>query len=87
MKKTHNAMLKFKVALAGLTGQPITEICKRYEVAESSVHKWKTKLKEEGAIVFGQGVKVREDEQAVEIAKLYQRIGQLTTELEYLKKL
>ena len=54
MKKTHNAMLKFKVALAGLTGQPITEICKRYEVAESSVHKWKTKLKEEGAIVFGQ---------------------------------
>ena len=47
----------------------------------------KTQLKEEGAIAFGQEVKGRENEQAVEIAKLYQRIGQLTTKLEYLKKI
>lgn len=46
MKKTHEAGLKFKVALAALTGEPIVDICKKYEVAESLVHKWKKKLKE-----------------------------------------
>ena len=86
MKKTHSAMLKFKVALAGLTGQPLTEICKQYEVAASSVHKWKMQLKEGGAIVFGQTAKTREEQHAAEVSKLYQRIGQLTTELEFLKK-
>ena len=86
MKKTHSTMLKFKVALAGLTGQPLTEICKQYEVAASSVHKWKTQLKEGGTIVFGQTAKTREEQHAAEVAKLYQRIGQLTTEIEFLKK-
>jgi transposase len=86
MKKTHNALIKFKVALACLIGQPITEICKQYEVASSSVHKWKTQLKRDGAIVFGQGAKTREEQHEAEVAKLYQRIGQLTTELEFLKK-
>lgn len=86
MKKTHNALLKFKAALACLTGQPLAEICKQYEVAASSVHKWKTQLKEGGAIVFGQAARMREEQHEAEIAKLYQRIGQLTTELEFLKK-
>jgi transposase-like protein len=44
MKKSHSAMLKFKVALAALKGQPIVEICQQYEVAESLVHKWKKQL-------------------------------------------
>jgi transposase len=87
MRKTHNAMLKFKVALAALMGQPITEICKQYEIAESLVHKWKKQLKDEGAVIFGQRIKKQEEQHEIETAKLYQRIGQLTTELEFLKKI
>jgi len=41
MRKTHPASVKFKVALAAITGQPVTDICKQFEVAESMVHKWK----------------------------------------------
>lgn len=86
MRKTHNAMLKFKVALAALMGQPVAEICKEYEVAESLVHKWKKQLKEEGTAVFSRSTKKQDAQREAEIAKLYQRIGQLTTELEFLKK-
>ena len=87
MKKTYNAMLKFKVALAALVGQPIVEICRQYEISESVVHKWKKQLKEKGMTVFSQQAKQDTIQQDQEKAKLYQRIGQLTTELEFLKKI
>ena len=86
MKKVHSSGVKFKVALAALIGQPIGDICKQYEVAESLVHKWKKQLKEQGASVFSQGQKAVQASHEQELAKLYQRIGQLSTELEFLKK-
>jgi transposase len=85
MKKTHSAMLKLKVALAALKGEPITEICQKYEVAESLVHKWKKKLKDDGSMIFSNGKKQKASDDH-EKAKLYQRIGELTTELDFLKK-
>jgi len=86
MKKTHSAMLKFKVALSALKGQPIVEICQQYEVAESLVHKWKKQLKEHGSTIFNRQNKSQIDRHGQEVSKLYQRIGQLTTELDFLKK-
>ena len=86
MKKVHSAMVKFKVALAALVGQPIVDICKQYEVAESLVHKWKKQLKENGAAIFSNKNKQQKKEEEQEKAKLYQQIGQLTTELNFLKK-
>jgi transposase len=86
MRKVHSAMIKFKVALAALMGQPLVEICKQYEVAESLVHKWKKQLKENGAAVFSNQNKQQKNEEEQEKAKLYQQIGQLTTELNFLKK-
>lgn len=86
MKKSHSAMVKFKVALAAITGQPMTDICRAYEVAESSIHKWKKQLKENGVAAFSQKEKNQKLEHEQEMAKLYQRIGQLTTEIEFLKK-
>ncbi len=87
MKKTYSAGLKFKVALAALTGQPIVDICKQYEIGDGLVHKWKKELKERGADVFNQNNKQAKDSsKELEISKLYQRIGQLSTENEFLKK-
>lgn len=85
MRKTHPASIKFKVALASLTGQPITDICKQYEVAASSVHKWKKQLKEDGVNVFQDAKKAKEDN-TNDVDKLHQIIGKLTTEMEFLKK-
>lgn len=85
MRKTHGAMLKFKVALAALVGKPIVDICKQYEVAEGLVHKWKKQLQENGAVVFTKN-KTEKESHEQETAKLYQQIGRLTTEVEFLKK-
>ena len=72
--------------MAALTGQPIVEICKQYEIGNGLVHKWKNQLKEHGALVFSGQNKVQKKDAEEEKAKLYQRIGQLTTEIEFLKK-
>ena len=85
MRKNHPAALKLKVALASLTGQPISDICKQYEVAESLVHKWKKQLKEQGILIFQDGRHVKANN-TDEIDKLHQVIGKLTTEMEFLKK-
>lgn len=85
MRKTHSAMLKFKVALAALVGKPIVDICKQYEVAEGLVHKWKKQLQENGAVVFTKNKSEKESREQ-ETAKLYQQIGRLTTEVDFLKK-
>lgn len=86
IKKKYSPGLKFKVALAALTGQPIIDICKQYEVGDGLVHKWKKELKERGADVFSQKRAVKDTSRELEVSKLYQRIGHLSTELEFLKK-
>ena len=85
MKKTHSAMVKFKVALAASVGKPIVDICKQYEIAESLVHKWKKQLLEKGVVVFTKNKSEKEAHEQ-ETAKLYQQIGRLTTEVDFLKK-
>ncbi len=87
MKKTYSAALKFKAALAALTGQPITEICKQYEVTDGLVHRWKKELKERGSEGFSEKRAVKETAKNDERDKLYQRIGQLSVENEFLKKI
>ena len=87
MKKTYSAVLKFKTALAALTGRPITEICKEYEVTDKLVHRWKKELKERGAEVFSDRKATMEKAHHLEQEKLYQRIGQLSVENEFLKKI
>jgi transposase len=86
MRKKYSASVKFKIALEALSGKPIVEICKKYSVGQSMVHRWKDRLKNEGLEVFGEIKKNGEAEWIREQAKLYQRIGQLSMELEYLKK-
>ena len=70
MKKSHSAMLKFKVALAALKGQPIVEICQQYEVAESLVHKWKKQLKEQGNAIFNRQSKSQTSQHEQEISNI-----------------
>ena len=86
MKKTYSPGLKFKVALAALTGQPIVDICKQYEVSDGLVHRWKKELKERGGEVFSQAKEEKTAEKERGISKLYERIGHLLTQVDFLKK-
>lgn len=81
---------KFEIALLALKGETtLNEICKRYEVAPSQVHAWKNQLLEQGANLFAKNNKTAEaatNELERQQSKLYEKIGELTVERDFLKK-
>ncbi len=88
LRKKHGPAFKFKVALEALSGKPIVDICKNYQVAQSLVHRWKEHLKNGGVKIFGEVKSHSPDlEWERERNKLYQQIGELSTELNFLKKI
>ena len=87
-KKPRSAQFKLKVALAALRGkQTIAEICSINKVNESLVHKWKKQLVDGGISVFSSSSsKSSLKSHEKELSKLYEKIGQLTIERDFLKK-
>lgn len=87
--KSWSAALKFEIALQAIKGEvTLSEICKRHQVAPSQVHAWKKQLLEQGANVFSKNDKATKAvvEQERVQSKLYEKIGQLTVERDFLKK-
>ncbi len=89
-KKKWSSAAKFEIALLAIKSEAtINEICKRYEVAPSQVYAWKKQLLEAGAALFAKNEKA-ERTAAAELerkqSKLYEKIGQLTVERDFLKK-
>jgi putative transposase len=78
---------KFRVALEAAKGQrTISELSSEYGVHPNQVSQWKRQLLESGAEVFNQnGSKAQRDQQAVQ-TELYEQIGRLKMELEWVKK-
>jgi transposase len=80
---------KFEIAIQALKGEAtLNDICKRYEVAPSQVKEWKKQLLESGAAIFAKNDKGTEAIHKLECeqSKLYEKIGQLTVERDFLKK-
>lgn len=88
-KKKWSAAAKFEIALLALKGEmTLNEICKHYAVAPSQIHAWKKQLLEQGAHVFGKANKTTTTATDAEQTqrRLYEKIGQLTVERDFLKK-
>jgi transposase len=85
-RKKHSPAFKAKVALEVLKGEETTaEIASRFEVHPSQVRTWKRALVEGAAgLCGGDGDREKEADQAL-IAQLYQHIGQLKVERDFLK--
>ena len=90
MKKPRNhysASFKFQVALAAARGdQTINELASARGVHPNQVSQWKRRLLEEGATVFDRGTERWQRAQEAREADLYEQIGRLKMELEWLKK-
>ncbi len=89
-RKKWSPSAKFEIALLAIKGETtLNEICKRYEVAPCQVHAWKKQLLEQGSDLFAKNNKAA-DTAATELerkqSKLYEKIGQLTVERDFLKK-
>lgn len=89
--KKWSAVAKFEIVLQTLKGDcTINAICTRYQVSPSQVHAWKKQFLEQGKEVFAkQSDKMTSKllvEQEHKQSKLYETIGQLTVERDFLKK-
>jgi len=86
-RRKYPASFKFKVALeAAKEIKTISQIASEYEVHPTLVRTWKNRLTEEGLKVFKTKGKKEQKGRAVEEAQLYEQIGRLKMELEWLKK-
>jgi putative transposase len=86
-RKKYSQQFKFKVALEAIREiKTINEIASAYDVHPTQVKSWKKKLIAEGPTVFGQNAAQLLREQESREAELYEQIGRLKMELEWLKK-
>ena len=85
-RKTFSAEFKTKVALEALKERKtISEIASEYQVHASQVTAWKAQLIENMPNVFSDGRRSNKEKEDKE-AMLFQQIGQLQVELDWLKK-
>jgi transposase-like protein len=86
-RKQHTADFKFKVALETLKGlKTVSELASTYEMHPRLSNRWKEELQEGGRSIFAGLGRGKEPETEVLQAALYEEIGWLKFELDWLKK-
>ena len=86
-RRNHTAAFKAKVALAAAKGdKTIAELASEYEVHPNQITQWKRQLLESLPEIFSRRRQNEQYQQEELTAELYQQIGQLKVELDWLKK-
>lgn len=81
------AGFKAQVGLAALKGiKTVSQIAREYQVHPNQVSQWKSEVSQRLPEVFEQGPSVQIQESEKEIERLERKVGQLTMELDWLKK-
>ena len=86
-RKNHSARFKAKVALEAIKGaKTLAELASKYEVHPNQIRQWKQQLLDQVSDIFvdKRRRKSNDDEKLKE--QLYQQIGQLKVENDWLKK-
>jgi transposase len=85
-RRKHSPSFKAKVALEAIKGEAtIAEIASRYEIHPNLVTKWKKELQDGAAGIFGEDQKQKKQQDEKLVARLYQQIGQLKVEKDFLE--
>ena len=87
VRRQFSNQFKFTVALEAVKGlKTVNQIAGDYNVHPNQVSTWKKQLLADGPAVFDNDHSNTEHEQAVRETELYEQIGRLKMELEWLKK-
>jgi putative transposase len=85
--RKHSDQFKFKVALEAVQGiKTLSEIGSQYNLHPNQVSRWKKQLLTEGRTVFSNKTAQELEGAAERETELYEQIGRLKMELEWLKK-
>lgn len=85
-RRVFGAAFKAKVALAAVRGEKTTaQLASEFSVHVSQVTAWKKQLLEQAPGLFDDG-RQRRDESAANEQELYEQIGRLKMQVEWLKK-
>jgi transposase len=87
-RKSHSGAFKAQVALAALKGdKTVNELAALYGVHPTMIHGWKKLLVDNAQELFASGGnRTSSAEHEALQAQLYEQIGRLKTELDWLKK-
>jgi len=86
-RRRHSPELKAKVALEAVKGlKTASELAAEYEVHPAQISQWKRQLLDEVPEIFERGHKGREAQAEQREVALYEQVGRLKMELEWLKK-
>ena len=86
-RRQHSPAFKAKVAMEAIKGEEtISELAGRFEVHPSQIHKWKKEMVEGAVGIFAADHHRHGKSDEKLVAKLYQQIGQLKVEKDFLEK-
>jgi putative transposase len=86
-RKQYKAQFKFQVALEALKGlKTVNQLASEHELHPNQVSHWKRQLLEEGASIFSNSSAQTQQVATQREAELYEQIGRLKMEVEWLKK-
>lgn len=86
-RKRRSAEFKFEVALeAAKELQTASQIASEREVHPNQISQWKKQLLDKGASIFSNKNFLNEKKQTEQEKELYEQIGRLKMEVEWLKK-
>ena len=87
IRRIHAPAFKAKVALDALREQKtIAELSSMYSVHSTQITKWKRQALDILTLGFGEGQKQRKKDDYDLVQELYQQIGRLKVEVDFLKK-
>ena len=86
-RRRRSAQSKFKVALEAARGiKTLNQLASEYGLHPTQISEWKRRLLDEGASIFSATTARQQREREALQAELYEQIGRLKMELEWLKK-
>jgi transposase-like protein len=86
-RKRYDAAFKAKVALAAVRGdKTASELARQFGLHGNMISQWKQKLLANVELVFAEANSGEREDQSELVDDLYQQIGRMKVELEWLKK-
>ena len=86
-RRTFSSALKARVALEAIKGhRSVSELAGEHQVHPSQITQWKKQLLDSAEQVFSDGRATEKKDQEELLGKLYQQIGQMKVELDWLQK-